>query len=59
MATTRPDTEPNAYYGPVKRRETARSAGPARIARHVRNEETARKLWHLSEQLTGVSYLAR
>jgi len=58
MAATLPGAEPNAYYGPVKRRETARSSGPARIGDHIRDEQTARKLWDLSEQLTGVSYLA-
>ncbi|MCG8589468.1 MAG: oxidoreductase [Proteobacteria bacterium] len=57
LAATAPDAEPNAYYGPQKRGETARSAGPAKIARHVRDEQVAKKLWELSAELTGVSYL--
>ena len=46
------------YYGPVKRWETARSAGKAEITDYVRDEEVAAKLWDLSVRLTGVSYLA-
>ena len=57
LAATAPDAEPNAYYGPQKRGETARSSGPAKIARHVRDEQVAKKLWELSAELTGVSYL--
>ena len=58
MAATAPDVEPCDYYGPVMRMETARGAGPARISSHVRDEAVARELWDLSEELTGVSYLA-
>ncbi len=46
------------YYGPTRRMETARGAGPAEIASHVRDEAVARRLWDLSSELTGVSYLA-
>lgn len=58
LAATSPDVKPMDYYGPVKRRETARSAGPAFIADHVRDEEVARRLWEMSIEWTGVSYLA-
>jgi NAD(P)-dependent dehydrogenase (short-subunit alcohol dehydrogenase family) len=57
MATTSPDVEPTDYFGPVKRGETAGSAGPAFIARHVRDEALGRRLWDLSMRLTGVAYL--
>ena len=57
LAATSPDAKPRDYYGPVKRSETARSAGPAAIARHVHDEDVARRLWELSTELTGVSYL--
>jgi NAD(P)-dependent dehydrogenase (short-subunit alcohol dehydrogenase family) len=57
LAVTSPDVAPMDYYGPVKRRETARSAGPAWIADHVKDEEVARRLWDLSTELTGVAYL--
>jgi len=49
---------PMDYYGPVRRRETARSAGTAFIADHVRDEAVAGKLWEMSIEWTGVSYLA-
>lgn len=58
LAATSPDAKPMDYYGPVKRMETARSAGPAKIAEHIRDEAVARKLWDLSAEQTGVSYLA-
>jgi NAD(P)-dependent dehydrogenase (short-subunit alcohol dehydrogenase family) len=57
LAATAPDVRPTDYYGPVERWETARGAGPAKIDRHVRDEGVARKLWDLSTDLTGVSYL--
>jgi NAD(P)-dependent dehydrogenase (short-subunit alcohol dehydrogenase family) len=57
MATTSPDVEPTDYFGPVKRGETAGSAGAAFIARHVRDEALGRRLWDLSMRLTGVAYL--
>lgn len=58
MAATLPEVSPGDYFGPTRRGETARSAGKAKIADHVRDEETAARLWDLSEQLTGVSYPA-
>lgn len=56
MAATQPGVVPADYFGPTKRGETARSAGKAKISRHVRDESTARRLWDLSVELTGVSY---
>ena len=58
FAATNPDVQPGDYYGPRKRRETARGVGPAVISEHVRDEERARRLWEISEQYTGVSYLS-
>ena len=58
LAATSPDVRPMDYYGPTKRVETARGAGPALIADHIRDEAVARRLWGLSTELTGVSYLA-
>ena len=57
LAATDPDVEPMDYYGPVRLFEMARSAGPAAIAPHVRDEAVARRLWDLSVELTGVAYL--
>lgn len=59
LAATSPDVKPADYYGPTKRWETARSAGSAIIADHVRDEDVARKLWDLSTELTSVSYLSK
>ncbi len=56
MAATRADVRPTDYFGPTKRGETARSAGPGRIASHVRDAGIGRRLWDLSEELTGVAY---
>ncbi|MDH3687111.1 MAG: short chain dehydrogenase, partial [Myxococcales bacterium] len=58
MAATLPEVSPGDYFGPTRRGETAHSAGKAKIADHIRDEETAARLWDLSEQLTGVSYPA-
>jgi NAD(P)-dependent dehydrogenase (short-subunit alcohol dehydrogenase family) len=57
LAATAADARPRDYYGPTKRGETARGAGPAVIADSIRDEGVARRLWDLSTQLTGVSYL--
>jgi NAD(P)-dependent dehydrogenase (short-subunit alcohol dehydrogenase family) len=58
LAATSPDAKPQDYYGPVARWEMARSAGPATIAGHVRDEAVAGRLWDESIEWTGVSYLA-
>ena len=58
MAATKREVEPTDYFGPVARGETARSAGPARVSNHVRDEAVGRRLWDLSVELTGVDYLA-
>jgi len=58
LAATSPQVKPTDYYGPTKRQETARSAAKAKIANHVRDEDVARRLWDLSIELTGVSYLS-
>ena len=58
LAATSPDVSPDDYYGPTRRMETARGAGPAVVYDHIRDEDVARRLWDLSERLTGVSYLS-
>jgi len=57
LAATKPDAEPTDYFGPVRRGETARSAGPARVSRYARDEDVARRFWESSSEWTGVSYL--
>ena len=56
-AATSPEAEPTDYYGPIRRGDRSPSAGRADIASHVRDERVGRRLWDLSVELTGVSYL--
>ena len=56
MAATQREVEPTDYFGPTKRGEMARSAGPARVYGHIHDEAVARRLWDLSVELTGVAY---
>lgn len=58
LAATKPDVEGGDYFGPVGPMELVRSAGRAWIAPHVRDKQVAQKLWDLSTDLTGVSFLA-
>ncbi len=58
MGATWPDAQPNHYYGPNGIGELA---GPAKIVRgnaKSQDPERARKLWEVSEELTGVKYLS-
>ncbi|MGO8768818.1 MAG: SDR family oxidoreductase [Mycobacterium sp.] len=56
-AAATPHAEGGAFYGP---RGFYESAGggvkPAHVPPRARNEDDCRRLWELSEQLTGVSY---
>ncbi len=47
---------PASYSGPQGLHEIRGSAGPAKSSRLARDESLARKLWALSEELTGVSF---
>ena len=46
------------YYGPGGWLEISGHPSPARIKPAARNGETGRRLWDLSEAMTGVSYLS-
>ena len=50
--------DPNAiggqYYGPQGFQEIKGKSGLAKISRHAKNPETAKQLWDVSEQLTGI-----
>ena len=55
-AATMPDVAPDAYWGPdgpFEQRGYPRKVGRSKAAR---DQDTARRLWDLSEQLTGVTY---
>jgi NAD(P)-dependent dehydrogenase (short-subunit alcohol dehydrogenase family) len=56
FAATAPDVPGGSYVGPSKRMETV---GPPKFTKgsgHSRNEADARRLWEISEQLSGVTY---
>ena len=48
--------EPGSYTGPQNFRETRGPIGPARLSRLARDESLARRLWSVSEDLTGFRY---
>ncbi|MCX6401901.1 MAG: SDR family NAD(P)-dependent oxidoreductase [Propionibacteriales bacterium] len=48
--------EPGSYTGPQRLRESRGPVGPAKLSRYARDAELGRKLWTLSEELTGVSF---
>jgi NAD(P)-dependent dehydrogenase (short-subunit alcohol dehydrogenase family) len=55
-AATAPDVPPGAYVGPSKRMETV---GPPKLVEgsaRARSEADGRRLWEISEQLSGVRY---
>ena len=56
MAATYPNVEAGEIYGPVKRGETARSAKKGKYGKQALNEDNAKRLWSVSEELTGVIY---
>ncbi len=55
-AATSPQASGAAYYGPDGFGETAGLPAPARLPRRALNQETAEKLWQISEQLSGVGF---
>ena len=54
-AATSPDVQGGEYYGPCKRGETAGPARKVSSTRRSHNEETAKRLWDLSIEMTGVN----
>jgi hypothetical protein len=56
-AATSPQAEGGAFYGPRGFYELAGGGvKDAKVPAHAANETDARKLWEVSEQLTGVAY---
>lgn len=51
-----PDAQPAGYYGPRDRFELRGPVVDAIVANAAKNVATARRLWEISEQLTGVSW---
>jgi NAD(P)-dependent dehydrogenase (short-subunit alcohol dehydrogenase family) len=56
-ATSR-DAVPFGYYGPNGVYELSGPVAPAHVARRAKDEALARKLWEVSEKLTGVQWSA-
>jgi NAD(P)-dependent dehydrogenase (short-subunit alcohol dehydrogenase family) len=48
--------EPGSYTGPQLLGETRGRIGPARLSAQARDEKLARRLWQVSEELTGFRY---
>ena len=55
-AATSPLAVGGGYYGPGGFAELTGMPAVARIPRRARDEKTAERLWHVSEQLTSVSF---
>jgi NAD(P)-dependent dehydrogenase (short-subunit alcohol dehydrogenase family) len=56
LAATAPEAAPAGYYGPIGFQELRGAGGPAKIAKQALDPDTARKLWQVSEQLTGTTF---
>lgn len=48
--------EPGSYTGPQRFREIRGPIGPAKLSKYARDADLGRKLWTLSEELTGVDF---
>jgi NAD(P)-dependent dehydrogenase (short-subunit alcohol dehydrogenase family) len=59
FAVTSPEAEPNGYYGPNGFYELKGPVAPAKVFPQAKDEVVARKLWEVSEQLTGVKWPAK
>jgi NAD(P)-dependent dehydrogenase (short-subunit alcohol dehydrogenase family) len=55
-AATSPEAKPGSYYGPNGLYEMKGEVAPAFIAAKAKDEAVARRLWSLSEELTGVRW---
>jgi hypothetical protein len=55
-AATDPDAQPAGYYGPRDRFEMRGPVTNAVIGNAAKNEAAARRLWDVSEKLTGVTW---
>jgi NAD(P)-dependent dehydrogenase (short-subunit alcohol dehydrogenase family) len=57
QAATDPKAEGGQYYGPMKRKETAGPSRPAKIRARGNDMALANRLWEISAEITGISYL--
>jgi NAD(P)-dependent dehydrogenase (short-subunit alcohol dehydrogenase family) len=59
FAATSPEGEPNGYYGPNGFYELKGPVAPAKVMSQANDKAVARRLWEVSEQLTGVEWPAK
>ena len=55
-AATSPDVVPGGYYGPDRFGEMRGHPKLVTASREAYDEDAARRLWQISEELTGVRY---
>jgi hypothetical protein len=55
-AATAPKVRPGEYYGPQGVFELAGPAGIAPVSKTAQDRELARRLWEVSERLTGITW---
>lgn len=56
QAATAPDIEPGGFYGPQRMGGASGPSGPAKRSDASRDPQAARRLWDVSEEITGVRY---
>jgi NAD(P)-dependent dehydrogenase (short-subunit alcohol dehydrogenase family) len=56
FAATSPEAKGAGYYGPTGRFELIGAPGPAVIGAHAKDLAVAKRLWEISEDLTGVRW---
>jgi NAD(P)-dependent dehydrogenase (short-subunit alcohol dehydrogenase family) len=56
FAATSPEAKGGGYYGPTGPFELIGASGPAVIGSHAKDLGVARKLWEISEDLTGARW---
>jgi NAD(P)-dependent dehydrogenase (short-subunit alcohol dehydrogenase family) len=56
MAALAPDVAGGEYFGPQGRREMKGPPGRAEVAPWAQDEDAARRLWEVSEELTGARF---
>ncbi|MEM7163674.1 MAG: SDR family NAD(P)-dependent oxidoreductase, partial [Bacteroidota bacterium] len=56
MCATEKDLDQKAFYGPTGRSNWVGPVGAHKIEAHAKDKEEAKKLWDLSEELTGLRW---